>query len=123
MITGVVTASREATIRLLIQEASGQLQPLDALIDTGFSGFLTLPSARIASLGLLWLSRQQGLLADGSIQVFDVYAATVEWDGQLRLVEVEAADTDVLLGMSLLAGYELRIQVLPGGLVTLGAIP
>lgn len=102
MITGVVNANREATIRLVVIGPSGQQQEIEAIIDTGFTGFLTLPAVLIAALGLPWLCRQPGILADGSVDVFDVYTATVLWDGLPRTVEVEAADTEPLVGMSLL---------------------
>ncbi|MBI2179544.1 MAG: clan AA aspartic protease [Deltaproteobacteria bacterium] len=103
MITGVVNANQEAIIQLVVTGPSGQQQNSEAIIDTGFTGFLTLPPAYIATLGLSWLSRQSGILADGSVDVFDVYVATVMWDGQSRTVEVEAANTEPLVGMSLLA--------------------
>jgi clan AA aspartic protease len=96
---------------------------VEAVIDTGFNGFLTLPPALIATLGLPWLCRQQGQLADGSFHVFDVYVATVDWDGQQRSVEVESADADPLLGMALMEDFELRIEVRSGGAVTFTAIP
>ncbi len=123
MITGVVNANREATIRLVVIGPSGQQQEIEAIIDTGFTGFLTLPAVLIAALGLPWLCRQPGILADGSVDVFDVYTATVLWDGQSRTVEVEAADAEPLVGMSLLDHYSLRIDVLAGGVVTITALP
>ena len=123
MITGVVNANREAIIRLVVTGPSGQQQDTEAIIDTGFTGFLTLPPARVTSLGLPWLSRQPGILADGSVDIFDVYVATVMWDGQPRTVEVEAADTEPLVGMSLLDRHSLRIDVLRGGVVTVSALP
>jgi clan AA aspartic protease len=123
MITGVVNANREAIIRLVVTGPSGQLQDIAAIIDTGFTGFLTLPPAGVAALGLSWRSRQPGILADGSVDIFDVYVATVMWDGQPRTVEVEAADTEPLVGMSLLDRHSLRIDVLTGGVVTVSALP
>jgi len=123
MIAGVVNPALEATISLLVQDAAGGSRQIEGVIDTGFSGALTLPSAPIAALGLPWLGRQQGLLADGSVQVFDVYTATVIWDGQLRTVEVECIETTPLVGMALLQGHELRIQVVSGGAVTIVAFP
>ena len=123
MITGIVNANREAIIRLVIAGPSGQQQDTEAIIDTGFIGFLTLPPARIAALNLSWLSRQPGVLADGSIDVFDVFVATVMWDGRLRTVEVESADTEPLVGMSLLDRHALRIDVIGGGVVNISAIP
>ena len=122
MITGVVNANREAIIRLVVTGPSGQQQDTEAIIDTGFTGFLTLPPARVTALGLPWLSRQPGILADGSVDIFDVYVASVMWDGQPRTVEVEAADTEPLVGMSLLDRHSLRIDVLRGGVVTVSAL-
>jgi clan AA aspartic protease len=123
MITGVVNANREATIHLVVSGPSGQQREIEAIIDTGFTGFLTLPPALVQALGLAWLCRQPGILADGSVDVFDVYSATVIWDGQPRTVEVEAADTEPLVGMSLLDRHSLRIDVLTGGVVTITALP
>jgi hypothetical protein len=40
MITGVVNASREAIIRLVITGPSRQQRDTEAIIDTGFTGFL-----------------------------------------------------------------------------------
>ena len=123
MMTGVVNADLEPLLRLTIRDAGGQPHDVEVVIDTGFNGFLTLPPALIAALGLPWLCRQQGQLADGSVLPFDVYVATVDWDGRPRSVEVEAADAQPLLGMALLQGSELRIEVVPGGPVTITGLP
>ncbi len=123
MITGVVTQNREATIRLVLVGATGRQEEIEAIVDTGFTGFLTLPPAIIASLGVSWVCRQQGILADGSVRPFDVYAATVVWDGQVRTVETEAADAVPLVGMGLIYGHDLRIRVMTGGTVTIEALP
>lgn len=82
MITGVVNDNREAIIRLVVTGPSGQQQDTEAIIDTGFTGFLTLPPARVAALGLSWLSRQSGILADGSVDIFDVYVASLDFHGR-----------------------------------------
>jgi clan AA aspartic protease len=123
MIRGVVNADREARIRLAVVGPSGQQQEIEAIIDTGFTGFLTLPTVLVAGLGLSWLCRQPGILANGSVDSFDVYVATVVWDGQFRTVEVDAADADPLAGMSLLDRHSLLIDVVRGGIVTITALP
>ena len=46
MITGVVNADHEATIQLVIQGDHGQQETIEAVIDTGFTGSLTLPRYR-----------------------------------------------------------------------------
>lgn len=123
MITGAVDANREAIIHLVAIGPSGQQQEIEAIIDTGFTGFLTLPTTFVTVLGLSWLCRQPGILADGSIEFFDVYTVTVIWDGQPRTVEVEAADAEPLVGMGMLDRHSLRIDVLTGGVVTIRALP
>src|SRR5204862_5414705 len=115
--------NREATMRLGVRGENGQEHEIEGVIDTGFTGFLTLPSTLIASLGLAWHGREQAFLGDGSTQVFDVYAAaTVIWDGQARTVETDAVDNDPLVGMGLIYGHELRIRAVDGGAVTIEAL-
>ena len=48
MITGVVNADREAIIRLEVRGPALQVEVVDAVIDTGFDGWLTLPLALIS---------------------------------------------------------------------------
>jgi clan AA aspartic protease len=123
MVTGVVNAALEATLRIVVLDTRGQPSEIETVVDTGFSGFLTLPPPLIAALALPWLCRQLGVLADGQVHIFDVYNATIIWDGQPRTVEVEAVDAQPLLGMALLRGHDLRVQVVPGGPVCIVVAP
>jgi len=121
MITGTVNADYEAVIRLFVQGPAGPAHEVDAIIDTGFNGFLTLPPALVTALGLMRRSRGRALLANGSEELFDIYGVTVLWDGQQRYVEADAVETTPLVGMSLLDGYDLYIQVADGGQVVIQA--
>ena len=123
MISGVVTGNREAVSPLVIMGPNGRQQRIEAIIDIGFTGFSTLPHSSVELLELPWLCRQPGILADGKVDFFDVYTAEIIWDGQRRTVEVEATDTEPLVGMSLLADYSLRVDVREGGTVTFLALP
>ena len=122
MISGAVNAGLEAAIRLEVLGADGQ-QRVEAIIDAGFSGFLTLPPALIMLLRLTWLAREPSILADGTVGLFDLYRATVIWDGRARTVEVNAAGAEPLLGMAMLQGYDVCMQVRAGGTVTIAALP
>jgi clan AA aspartic protease len=123
MITGTVNARHEIVIRIAVRNAAGTEQEVEAILDTGFNGSLTLPPALIVSLGLTWVTRGSAILADGRTEQFDVYAADVIWDGVARHLLIPAIGTSSLLGMELLIGYELRAQVTSGGLVQIEAIP
>jgi clan AA aspartic protease len=123
MMTGIVEASLQPLIRVTVRDVVGREQEVEALIDTGFTGSLTLPAPVVSVFGLLWLMRQRGRLA-GAVSIFlDVHRGTVLWDGQWRTIEIEAVDGIPLVGTELLRGYELRIQAVVGGLVTIEAIP
>jgi clan AA aspartic protease len=98
-------------------------QLIDAVIDTGFSGFLTLPSNTIESLDLIWKGRDIATLGDGTSCIFEVYIAVVIWDGQYPTIDINESETIPLIGMQLLRGYDLRIQAIEGGSVTIEALP
>lgn len=62
-------------------------------------------------------------MADGGVGLFDLYAVALEWDGVPRVVEALALDSEPLLGMELLAGHELRIEVVDAGIVEITRLP
>lgn len=119
---GIVDQNCEATIRLVLGNVDSQRQMIDAVIDTGFTGFLTLPSSVLADLNLRAYRREEGILGDGSTCVFDVYRGLVIWDGELRRIDINESDTEPLVGMSLLYGYRMQLDAIEGGTVTIQAL-
>jgi len=119
MITGYINSELEAVISIVVYGPRGAMRQIEALIDTGFTGELPLPSTLVAALGLDVLGSEQLALADGSEVASDVCPAIVIWDGQTRVIGVNTLDTDALLGMGLLEGYDLNIHVAAGGRVTI----
>jgi len=122
MMQGIVDQNCEATIRLVVGNVDSQRQMIDAVIDTGFTGFLTLPSSVLADLNLREYRREEGILGDGSTCVFDVYRGLVIWDGELRRIDINESDTEPLVGMSLLYGYRMQLDAIEGGTVTIQAL-
>jgi clan AA aspartic protease len=122
VITGSVDADLQAVIRVTVLGPAGREAEVVAIVDTGFSGFLTLPPAAVAALELPYRTQGRAFLADGSETVFEVYEAVIAWDGRGRSVPVSSADTDPLVGMSLLLGHELTVQVVEGGAISINAI-
>jgi clan AA aspartic protease len=122
MMMGNVNSRREAIIQFVVIGEDNQRQGVKAVIDTGYTGFLTLPSAIITTLGLTWFMQEEGILGDGSMCMFNVFEASVIWDGQVKPIEINESETDPLVGMGLLEGYELNIQGFAGGLVMIKAL-
>ena len=119
---GYVNQAYEAVIPVVVKYG-GKLKLVNAVIDTGFTGFLSLPSSMITELELPWSYRDRATLGDGSETLFDVHDANIIWDGQFREIEINSADTDPLLGMKMLRGYRLQVDTVQGGLVTIEALP
>jgi clan AA aspartic protease len=122
MILGNVSLRCEAMLPLVVDNANGQQQIIEAVIDTGFNGFLTLPSDIITQLDLSWNGSDTVTLGDGSETLFDIYSARIIWDGQFREIDVAESETEPLIGMGLLYGYKLQIEVVERGLVTIVAL-
>ena len=102
MIEGVVNAAYEPVVLLAVQGPSGQASEIEAIIDTGFNGFLTVTPALAAELELPLEGTSRATLANGSEVTFDIYDVAVLWDGQLKYVLADAADTTPLVGMRML---------------------
>jgi clan AA aspartic protease len=115
MMTGRVTALREATLRLTVVGPDQRPQAVDAVLDTGFNGFLTLPSHVVRTLRLPFVGHRRATLGDGSIAVLDLYLATVLWHEQEREVLVLQADGGPLVGMALLYGSRVVLHIVDDG--------
>jgi clan AA aspartic protease len=122
MIYGVVNLRCEATLPLVVGNINKQQQVVDTVIDTGFSGFLTLPSEIITTLDLPWTAADIVTLGDGSETLFDLYTANVIWDGQYREIYIAESETEPLIGMALLYGYRLQVDTIEGGIVKIEAL-
>lgn len=119
MIEGFVNADYGPVISIPKQGSSGQEREIEAVVDTGYNGYLTLPPALVAELGLTFQSEGWATLANGSVETFDIYGVTMLWDGQLRYVDADAQGNDPLVGMSLLDRHNLNIEVADGGRVVI----
>lgn len=123
MIVGAVAADRDAVIPLRVVGPGGATDTVAAVVDTGFSGQLTLPPDVVAALGLPWVMDDEVVLGDGTTAWFPVHLGRVEWHGAVRDVLVQVADTDPLVGMELLDDPLLVIDCRPGGRVEINPRP
>lgn len=84
---------------------------LDAWIDTGFTGFLSLRPTDVASLALPLAGDSPITLADGSQRVIASHRCRVQWFDTLRDVRALVAPTRYpLIGVHLLAYLMLSIN-------------
>ena len=88
-------------------------------MDTGFTGYLTLPSQSIRDLGLPSVGQRTFELANGELFDFQVYLGSVSWHGRPGDVLVLQSDSVPLLGMALLWGSRVTMDALNDGEVAI----
>ena len=122
MIAGQVSSHLEAVVEIIVRNPDGRAVSLDAVVDTGFTEYLTLPPAVVTALGLPFKTRMPMYLAGEVEAEFDIHTAWVEWDGEVRRILCILADGDALIGMCLLRGFRLTVDGLDGGPVTIARL-
>ena len=122
MIQGAVNAAYEAVVSLTLQSAEGRTQEIEAVVDTGYTGFLTLPPTLVNELGLPFAYVGRAFLANDDQVEFNVHNVTLLWDDGPRDIEADATGSTPLVGMLLLDGHSLNIKVESGGEVVIQAM-
>lgn len=117
MIQGWIENRSEALVSLTLIDPQGNPAEIDAVIDTGCTAAFTLPRTFVEELGLNYSHDDPVTLADGSTVLSEVYEGTILWDGVLATVPIHLTDTKSLIGMGLLQGCRLTIDVIENGFV------
>jgi predicted aspartyl protease len=122
MTGGKVSSGLEATVAFGLISAAGELRVVDATIDTGFNGQLTLPLDLIEELGFEHVGEREALLGNGATEVLRAYLGRAVWDDTERPV-LTLAGGGPLIGMRLLADSVLTIEIRSGGAVRIERLP
>lgn len=122
MLTGRVTPEREAVVGIQVLGSAGRIASVEAGIDTGYDGFLTLPASLIRELDLPFAGSARAILGDGNEVSLDLFLASVLWADEPCEVLVLAAEGGVLLGMALLAGSRVTLDVEEDGVVMIESL-
>lgn len=123
MIRGTVNARHEPVLPLRLRGPGGAELEVDALVDTGYSGVLILPPATVSALGLSRQISRTIRLGDGTQRQVEVYTVEIEWNGSWLEVLATELDCAPLIGVELLAGHEMFVEFVPGGVVDVTARP
>ncbi len=98
---------------------SGVPARLETDIDTGFSGLMTLPVTTVEQMDLQKVGEARAFLADGIEREYDLHKVDVDWFGELRPIEALCMGRFPLLGMAMMEGLDLHVQVGDRGQITL----
>lgn len=84
---------------------------LEAILDTGFDGYLSLPINIAVTLGIELIAIVPVEYADGRRSQELVFSVRVDLDGTEEMVPATlTAGSEALAGTALLAKYELRVN-------------
>ncbi len=122
MIRGSVNQRCAIEIVLGFADANNETTDVAVMVDTGYEGNLALPLSLVERLARVPLGTTQLRMVDGTVVSVDQYVVGVEWFGHRRMIAVEAIGDQPLLGMSLLRGHRLTIDVTPAGPVTVAPL-
>ena len=119
--TGRTHQYGRAMIPVDLFDHQDRLHRVEAMLDTGFDGFLTLPAHWVQRLGLVWASGIPMQVATSEWVQFDAYAAAVFWLGNRLPIRVLQTQSEILVGTRLLWESELTVQFWEGGAVNVQA--
>ena len=121
MITGRVE-NRQALIPITYRLPGQPDLIIEHVVDTGFTGQLTLPASAVAAMGLPFDHSEDITLANDSSEQVSFHLATIMWEGQEFVADVIATGIRPLFGTALMDRKELVIQFDNSGLMTLDDI-
>jgi predicted aspartyl protease len=113
----------EAIVPVIVRGFVGQELVIEAVVDTGYTGELSLRASDVTALGLLQSGEAETTLADGTLKIEATFTAIVEWDGIERLSTVTGDDSSALVGIKLLEGFHISLDAVPGGNVRITRLP
>ena len=106
-------------VAVSIMGKDGALRRFQAVMDTGFTGAVALPVPDVQRLGLSNPKQEEVRFANGESGNCDVYLTDVVWDGGEMNVKLYAMGVEPLVGMALLRGNRVTMDVAEGGTVVI----
>ena len=113
-LTGSFNSSGSPVIKIAVYGIFEQSkQEFDAIVDTGFSGFLSMPIVLAFPLGLVLTGTTTTILADGS-QSFKLTALGKVVLGdktEIGLILLNTGSSDILIGMEFLKIFQRTLMI------------
>ena len=103
------------TLSLTVAGPGGNRRTIEATLDTGFTGAISLPIELIERLELDYVRDRVVTLADGSQRDTAIFRGSVMLAGEWRDTEVHCSGHIALAGMRLMYGAKVSFDAVPGG--------
>jgi len=105
---GSLDSSRSPLVTIAVSAPSGPSHFVDALVDTGFTGFVQLPERRARELGLALQAVSEAQYADGRTGTIPLAWAKVTLGPEVRegFAHVQSGSDEVIVGVELLRVFQ-----------------
>ncbi len=110
-----VAGNMYPTVSLTVAGVNGIHSTIEATLDTGFTGSISLPLGLIEQLGLEYVRDRAVTLADGSQRDTAIYRGSVMLAGEWRDTEIHCSGFVALAGMRLMSGANISFDAVPNG--------
>jgi len=115
MVNGRVDADLQIWLPVELVDISGTSHSVEAVLDTGFDGSLSLPRQMLDRLGWEPDLPVNVTMANGQSAVWDTWEGSVIWHTRSRDILVFEVEQAPLLGMELMSGSRLTVEAIGGG--------
>ncbi len=122
LLIGEVSANKEVVLTVQIKDDGEIFHPVRCVLNTGFSGYLTLPASAIDVLHLRYIDEIYLVIAGNQPSRLRAYEGVVEWHTSFITVLVLEVEGHPNIGMRLLYGSDLHVHVVDGGFATVAAL-
>lgn len=109
---GSLNPNQSPKISVKLSGVLGKPQLFEAIIDTGFTGSVSMPLVIALPLGFVLFSTANFTLADGSTENTFLCLGTIEIEGvQKKIIISLSKGNDILLGTELLALFGTKFEL------------
>ncbi len=108
-------ASLSPRVPIVVAGSNGTKKSFNALLDTGFDGVVSISREESEELGIRRLGEHRSVLADGTVRIAPIFAGRVLFVGEWRDVPITTSGDVALIGMQLIYGSRLTLDVFLDG--------
>src|SRR5205823_4289669 len=94
---------------------SGGERAVDFIVDSGFEVDLALPTDMLTGLDVVYAGEYPFALADLTYRTRPLYRMLINWQGEDRVTEIVEMDGNPLLGVGVLLGNLVQMEMTDGG--------
>jgi len=111
MIEGIVNNFDEPIIKLNINIPNNKSKKVNAIINTGFNGYISIPTILIEQSKWDFIGTEEYELANGDIVEEKIYLGKIIFDGdEIKVISLTNRTKDVLIGTKVLKNKILKID-------------